>query len=253
MKHYRGLGVLLTVWIPPGKLRDKRELCRARMVLVHYRSRLKQRVHSTLDKYGITIEASDIFGKKGRALMAEAIDHLPEETRRVTKEFLHQIDELDKKIGMVEERMKEILLPTKKVKLLMSLPGVGFILATTMALEIGDVGRFPTAEHLASYAGVVPKVHSSGGKSKHKGLRKESNKYLKWAYIEAANVVGINHKRKPFEHVSKLYKRIKEKKGHHKAVGAVARHLAEASYWVLRKGESYKDPLLNKKIGELGA
>ncbi|WP_068549241.1 transposase [Thermosulfidibacter takaii] len=171
----------------------------------------------------------------------------------MTEEFLHQTDELDEKIRMIEERIKEVLLPTREVGLLMSLPGVGLILATVMALEIGDVERFPTSEHLASCAGVVPKVHSSGGKSRHKGLRKESNKYLKWAYTEAASVVAVNHKRKPFQHMSQLYKRIKEKKGHHKAVGAVARHLAEASYWVLKKEEKYKDPLLSKKVSKLGA
>ena len=61
--------------------------------------------------------------------------------------------------------MKEVLLPTREVKLLESLPGVGFILATVIALEVGDVERFPGPEHVASYAGMTPRVHASGARS----------------------------------------------------------------------------------------
>ena len=66
--------------------------------------------------------------------------------------------------------------------------------------------------------------------------------YLKWAYCEAGNSTAVNHKRFPFRHTSKLYKRIRERKGHAKAVGAVGRHLAEASFWVLTRNEDYKEP-----------
>ncbi|MCP4612295.1 MAG: hypothetical protein GY845_26665 [Planctomycetes bacterium] len=66
--------------------------------------------------------------------------------------------------------------------------------------------------------------------------------YLKWAYSEAGNSTAVNHKRFPLRHTSKLYKRIRERKGHAKAVGAVGRHLAEASFWVLTRNEDYKEP-----------
>ena len=70
-------------------------------------------------------------------------------------------------------------------------------------------------------------------------LRNDVNHYLKWAYCEAGNSTAVNHKRFPSRHTSKLYKRIRERKGHAKAVGAVGRHLAEASFWVLTRNEDY--------------
>lgn len=63
-----------------------------------------------------------------------------------------------------------------------------------------------------------------------------------WAYIEAANTICLNRSRYPFRHVSKLYERIRDKRGHPKAIGAVARHLAEATYWILKKRETYQEP-----------
>ena len=113
---------------------------------------------------------------------------------------------------------------------LMSLPGVGMILAATMALEIGDIGRFLSAERLASYSGTTPRVHASGGKVRFGELRVDVNRYLKWAFAEAANPVALHHRRRPKRHVSQLYRRLRLHKGHAKAIGAVARHLAEAAF-----------------------
>jgi len=110
--------------------------------------------------------------------------------------------------------------------------------------EIGDVSRFPSSAHFASYAGTVPTIKASGGRIRYGRLRKQSNQYLKWAFIEAANVV-VRQRRHPNwrdKHVTILYERIRQRKGHSVAVGAVARHLSEAAFWMLRKQEPYKDP-----------
>jgi len=236
-------GTLPEVWIPPGELRDVRELPRARMVLVRERTRLKQRVHATVAKYGLAVVGiSDLFGVKGRAVLAKLLAQLPPQTRYVTEGLCSQIDALEEKIEAIEGRMREVLSPTREVELLQTLPGVGFILATVIALEVGDVGRFPGPGHLASYAGMTPRVHSSGGKVRYGRTRKDVNRYLKWAYSEAGNVVARFHKVHPHRHVSQLYRRVRGKKGHQVAVGAVGRHLAEATYWVLKRSEPYRDP-----------
>jgi len=131
---------------------------------------------------------------------------------------------------------------TPAIKLLMTLPGVGSILGIVIALEIGDVERFGGAERLASYAGTVPRVAASGGKIRYGKTRSDVNQYLKWAFFEAANAISARQRSWPDRHVVRLYLRIRERKGHGKAVGAVARHLAEAAYWVLKKNEPYRDP-----------
>jgi len=247
-------GTLPTVWIPPGDLRDKRELTRARITLVRQRTQLKQRIHATLAKYNLAIpEVGDPFGVKGRKLLKEKIAELPPETGAVTRMLLEQVEILDQRIAELEKRMEEVLAPSREVELLMTLPGVGFILATVIALEVGDVQRFPGPEHLASYAGMVPRVQQSGGKVRYGKTREDVNRYLKWAYSEAANVIARYHQKYAFRHVGQLYARIRERKGHQKAVGAVGRHLAEATWWVLHTGQPYQDPAICRLGRVMGA
>src|SRR5258706_15992269 len=112
-----------------------------------------------------------------------------------------------------------------------------------LLLEIGKVERFAAAAHLASYAGLVPRVQSSGGRTRMGQVCSNVNRNLKWAFVETGNLVVINQKKFAGTHVVRLYQRIKRAKNHQKAVVAVARHLAEAAWWVLTKQEVYREPL----------
>ena len=236
-------GTLPTVWIPPGPLREQRELTRTRLVLVQQRTRLKNRISATLAKYGVPAsEYSDPYGKSARAELDSRIEPLPEQTRWVSRQMLAQPDGWSEQIRHFEQRLGELVEITPEMQWLMTLPGVGVILAATIALEIGDVTRFPSAEHVASYAGTTPRVHASGDRVRYGPLRKDVNRYLKWAFVEAANSVAVNHTRCPQRHVSQLYLRLRARKGHSKAIGAVARHLAVAAFHVLDREEPYRDP-----------
>lgn len=249
-------GTLPTVWIPPGELRDARDLPRKRMLLVWQRIQLKNSIHATLAKYALTVVGiSDLFGVQGRRVLANQILKLPLHTQYTTQALLAQLDSLERQIQALEGRMRQVFEPTPETKLLQTLPGVGFILATVIELEVGEVDRFPGPEHLASYAGQTPRVHESGercrsplaiglfcGKTRYGKTRPDVNHYLKWAYTEAANVVAIHRLRHPDRYASRLYDRVMCRRGHQKAIRAVGRHLAEATYWVLKKGEAYRDP-----------
>jgi hypothetical protein len=79
-------------------------------------------------------------------------------------------------------------------------------------------------------------------------VREDVNRYLKWAFVEAANAVCRMRRRYPQRHVSRLYGRIAHRRGHHKAIGAVARHLAEATYWMLSKTELYREPVVHGSV-----
>lgn len=234
-------GTLPTVWIPPRGLRDLRELTRTRLVLVRQRTRLKNRLTATLAKYGWVSTYSDPYGKKARAQLEARLTLLPPQTEWVSRLLLAQLDSLQQQIGQVEERLEALVEVTPAMQQLRSLPGIGVILAATIALEVGEVDRFPSAEHLASYAGTTPRVHASGGRVRYGRTRPDVNRYLKWAFAEAGNSVAVNHRRHPQRHVSQLYRRLRARKGHPKAVGAVARHLAEAAFQVLCRQESYRD------------
>lgn len=238
-------GTLPTVWIPPAELRDLRELTRTRLVLTQQRTRLKNRVSATISKYGLPAgQASDPFGKKVRAELHQRLELLPPQAQWVSRQLLSQLDFLTVQIEQLERRLRELARTTAAIERLRGLPGVGEILAPTMALEIGDIGRFPSAEHLASYAGTTPRVQASGGKVRYGHLRADVNRYLKWAFVEAANAVAVHYPRNEERHVSQLYRRLRERKGHNKAIGAVARHLAEAAFYVLRREQPYRDPAL---------
>jgi len=236
-------GTLPTVWIPPATIRDQRDLPRTRMVLTRQSTRLKNRLHATFAKYAIRLpDVSDVFSQP--TALATHLVTLPSHTRFAADRSMEQLEIVGEQIDEFESRMHEVFEESDELKLLMTLPGVGFILGTVILLELGDVSRFPDAVHLASYAGVTPRISSSGGKKHYGPMRPDVNHYLKWAYIEAANVVSRHQAHWPHRHVTKTYVRIRERKNHAKAVGAVARHLAEATFWMLTKKEAYREPAL---------
>ena len=240
-------GTLPTVWIPPAALRDVRELTRTRLVITRQRTRLKNRLSASLAKYGRQLTGfSDPYSAKARQELTARLAQLPPQTRWVSELLLAQLEFVEKQIAALEKRLGELVTVTPAMEWLMSLPGIGVILAATIALEIGDIERFASAERLASYAGTTPRVHSSGDKTRYGPLRTDVSQYLKWAFVEAGNSVAVNHARCPQRHVSQLYGRLKQRKNHYKAVGAVARHLAEAAWHVLTRKEAYRDPVLSQ-------
>jgi transposase len=180
------LGSLPTVWIAPGEIRDARELPRTRMAFSKIRTALKNRIHSTLAKYALSLEeASDIFAPKWRPLLLGLIESLPLETTRCMHQELEILGQVQGHINQLEARIKDRIRITESMRLVQTLPGVGTILAIVIDLEIGSVDRFPSACNLASYSGTVPKVISSGGKQRHGRMVKQANNYLKWAFRAA--------------------------------------------------------------------
>ncbi len=253
------LGSLPTVWLPPSDIRDERELHRTRMAISRIRTTLKNRVHSTLAKYAQSLDTdSDIFAPKWRPELIKACNALPSETQRCMQQHLGALDHVQGQIQKLEMRIQQRVEATPNIQLLKTLPGVANILSIVIEREIGDVNRFPSSAQFASYSGTVPTIKASGGRIRYGRLRKQSNQYLKWAFIEAANVV-VRQRRHPNwrdKHVTILYERIRRRKGHSIAVGAVARHLSEAAYWMLRKQERYKDParqVVSRGKGQRGA
>jgi transposase len=244
----RGLAILLRngtlpeVWIPPSELRDQRELLRLRIFLVRLRTRVKNRIHGTLARYNVQVPGADLFGVGARLELVARLPELPAHSREAIEQELATLDFLEIQIESAERRLESIMKVSAEADLLKTLPCVGKILSMVLMLEIGRVDRFPTAAHLASYAGLVPRVHSSGGHTRMGQVCGNVNRNLKWAFIETGNLIVINQRRLAGTHVVRLYQRIKRSKNHQKAVVAVARHLAEAAWWVLTKQEVYREP-----------
>jgi transposase len=244
----RGLAILLRngtlpeVWIPPGELRDQRELLRLRIFLVRLRTRVKNRIHGTLARHNVQVPGADLFGVEARLQLGKRLPELPVHSREAVEQELTTLDFLETQIDSAERRLEAIMKVSAEADLLKTLPCVGKILSMVLMLEIGRVDRFPTAAHLASYVGLVPRVHSSGGHTRMGQVCGNVNRTLKWAFVETGNLIVINQRWLAGTHVVRLYQRIKRAKNHQKAVVAMARHLAEAAWWVLTKQEVYREP-----------
>lgn len=235
-------GTLPEVWIPPASVRDRRELLRTRMALRDLRTMLKHRIHSALDRHGVFCSGvSDLFGVEGHKILRDAAERLPPYTAEMLLQQLQSFDALGEQLSQIEARIEEVLQPDPVVKRLQTLPGVGKVLGPVIALELGEIQRFPRAEQFASYCGLVPRVFSSGGHTRLGRTSRFVNLYLKWAFVEAANC-SIRQRGSRYRHVRELYQRLQPGKGHGRAVVAVARHLAEAAFWVLTKQQDYRPP-----------
>jgi transposase len=251
----RGLAMLLRngtlpeVWIPPAKLRDQREMLRLRMFLSRQRTRVKNRIHGALARYQVQLDGDPYSSRWRQQLTARAAE-LPEHTCQSVQWQLHMLDFVETQIQQTEDRLLAVGSAMPEVDLLKTLPMVGKILSMVLALEIGTVERFPSSAHLASYSGLVPRVHSSGDHTRMGQVCGDVNRYLKWAFVEAANLIVAQPQKWRGSHVLRLYQRVRRKKNHQKAVVAAARHLAEAAYWILKKGEIYRPPQPRKQAAQ---
>ena len=242
-------GTLPEVWIPPGELRDRREMFRMRMFLSQQRTRVKNRIHGALSRYNVRL-SGDPYSVQWREQLRARLPELPEFTRQSVRWQLRTLDFTLAQMKQAEERLLKELADIPEVGLLKTLPGVGPILSMVLMLEIGKIERFPSSAHLASYSGLTPRVSSSGGRTHLGQVCGDVNRYLKWAFVEAANLIVTQQKKWKGSHVLGLYRRVQKKKNHQKAAVAVARHLAEAAYWILKKQEVYLPPQSPKRTAE---
>jgi transposase len=205
----------------------------------------KNRISSTLAKYALSLDgASDIFASRRRSDLEDLLQHLPAETARCTSQQLQLLDALNSHIKQLEDRIVERIQTTPTIQLVQTVPGPAKVLAIVIDREIGSIDRFSAPKHFASYCGLVPKVSASAGRAHYGRMVKQANTYLKWAFIEAANVIVAHrhHANWRRKYVVHLFERNRRRKGHAVAVGATARYLAESTYWVLKKGEPYQEP-----------
>lgn len=235
-------GLLPESYIPPREVRDQREALRYRMSLVRVRAIFKNKVHAILDKLGIGHKYTDLFGLAGLAFLKTV------EMRQVYRQeldgYLATIEYLEEKIKEATKAIRVLLKPDSRVKLLMTIPGVGELTAYLLLSEIGDIKRFPTAKKLCSYAGITPIVRESAGHRWEGHISKEGNRYIRWAIVEAAQLAP---RQDPA--LLEFYDRIDERRGPKRARVAVGRKLLVAVWQVLTYEQEYRCNCLAKYHG----
>jgi transposase len=262
-------GLVRPSFVPPKPIRDLRQLTRYRKALIQERTRAAQRLHKILEDAGIKLAtvASDVLGVSGRAMLEALVDgtHDPEILadlargqlrkklpalrealfgwfsplhRVLVGEILAHLDYLDEAIERLSDETAKTLDPfADTVDLLDTIPGVNRRSAEVILAEIGtDMERFPSARQLASWAGICPGNNESAGKH-FSGKTRKGSKWLRITLIESAQAAA----RTKNTYFASQYARIKGRRGHKKAIVAVAHSILVTVYHMLRTGQSYTD------------
>ena len=262
-------GLLRASFIPPAPIRNLRELTRYRKTLVQQRTDEVNRLQKTLEGANIKLAAvaSDVLGVSGREMLAALLDgeadpsvladlargrlraKLPALRQALTgrvqphhrvllAQLLAHIDFLEEAIAELQVEIEHALAPfTAATELLQTIPGVGAVVAAALVAEIGtDPTRFPSAKHLASWAGVCPGNKQSAGK-RLSGKTTKGNVWLRGMLTEAAWTVA----RSPGTYLHAQYHRIARRRGKYKAAMAVAHSILIIAYCLLRDQQPYSD------------
>lgn len=203
------------IYFPPLPIREVRELCRGRHTLVQTRTRLVQRLRATLLRHGIV--------EPRRLVQQDAVL----DTLELPPRAAASVASLRRVLALVRAELRRVdrevltLAKTDPIAVaLQHLPGIGPRLALMIRAEIGDVRRFPTPAHLASYAGLVPRVEASAGRYRYGRITRRGSPWLRWALVEAAM-----HAADRRDSVGRWARRLAIRKGALKARVACARSL----------------------------
>lgn len=263
-------GLVRGSFVPPAPIRQLRDLTRARTAIVRERAREIQRLEKFLEDSGIKLSsvATDITGVSGRVMLDALVAgerspdvladmakrrlraKIPELTEALTGRFndhhaflvkvhLNLIDEFTRAIQTLTEQIEKEMIPFRAARDLMStIPGISTKVADVIIAETGaDMSRFPTAGHLASWAGTCPGSNESAGRVKSTHTR-PGNPYLKGALGIAAMAAARSHN----TYYSAKYRRLAARRGPIKAVVALEHAMLVAIWNMLQTGTTYTDP-----------
>jgi transposase len=262
-------GLVRPSFVPPAPIRRLRDVTRRRSILLAERTREKQRVEKLLEDAGVklSVVATDIFGKSGRAILdaliagqrdgrvlaelalgrlrkkipalTEAlVGHFDDHHAFLARMICDHIDTINRMIAELNARIDAEIEPYRaEVELLDSIPGVDTHTAEVIIAEIGtDMTRFATAAHLASWAGVCPGNNKTAGRSKPAHTR-PGDRWLKAALGTAA--MGAIRKKNSYAHA--LFRRVAVRRGGKRAQAAVAHSLLVATWHILNDHTRYQD------------
>ena len=227
------LGIVPASYIPTKKERDLRKLTRSRQALKSGTSPYKNRIEAAIATYPHKRPAGDLYSDRGRTWLAMV--PFREADRLAIDANLEIIDTIARRADLFGKMIAGKALSDPDVQKIMTLPGMGHILAVTVKAEIVDIGRFATPEKLISYAGLAPSRHDSGERTRTGGITKRGSVWLRTAMVEAA-FVAIRHDPR----LKAIYERITERRGPMKARVAVARRMLISIHRMLAQQAEYR-------------
>jgi transposase len=231
LAHLLRADLLPQAYVAPRQLRELRELLRHHIGRTRLRTALKNRVHALLARQGVQHRRAELFGPRGRRFLAQL--SLPEPTRRRLESLLALITDFDRELQAVKQEIQACAKDDPRVCVLTRIPGVGSFIALLVLAEVGDVGRFPSCRHLASWAGLTARVRNSGEHVRLGSISHQGSAHLRWGLIQAAQTAV--QKDGPLKTTDE---RITRRRGSKVAKVAVAREILTLCYHGLRDGET---------------
>ena len=242
-------GFLPEVWIPDERTQTLRRQVARRAQLVRQRTRLKNEIHAVLATHLIArCPATDLFGKKGRAWLAE--QPLPLDERLAVEQRLRELDRLGEDLEVIDRHLGQAVLKDEYIQRLLSINGVNATVAISLLAAIGNISRFGSPQMLVSYFGLSPRVRQSGAHPAHHGrISKVGRSHARAMLVEAAWAAA-----KTPVPLRSFFLRIHTRRGLQIAAVATARKLATIVWYVLSGNEEYtwsRPALTAKKRREL--
>lgn len=227
--------LISAVHISARETRERKEVLRQRCFFVRQRTMLRNRIHRLLGgQHDLKLpQVSDLFGSKGLRFLEKL--ELPAPAGLLLKQQLEMLKNVQLRIKEDEAALREMMKQTPALKHVVSIPGMGPILGAVVVCEVDDIKRFKSAQKFCGYIGLCPTTSSSGGKTHQGKLMRACNKWLRWAFAEAAWVaIGCS------PYFGDIYKK---KRAHGKkantAILCVARRMARITWQLLTQGRDY--------------
>jgi len=236
LAHLMRLNLLPLGYIYPKAERAVRDLLRKRLQLVRCRvTHLLSTQNQLWRSTGHKVDSKRI--KQADDTLCELV--VDPNIQRAIRANLTVIATLNTQIAKIEASVKSQMVTRPEFRSLLTINGIGDILGLTIALETGDIHRFPTVGRFASYCRCVRSQRLSNGKQKGENNRKNGNAYLAWAFVEAAHSIIRHH-----QAAHRFYQRKRAQKNGALATKALAHKLARAAYYVMRDRVAFDDQRL---------
>lgn len=214
------------LWRPSREQRDQRQLLIHRHKLVEIRTRVKNGLQHLCLNQGVQ-PRSALWSKSGQTALGKLALEGWAAARR--SDLLVLLEQLNGQIDVLDKAVEQAAYQNRQARLLMTQAGVGPITALAFVVTVGDVGRFKNSKQLASYLGLIPSEHTSGGKQRLGAITKQGNSFMRMTLVEAAQSVVRYDEEFKKQYLHRCHHK-------HKAVAkvAAARKLAVRLYWMLR-------------------
>jgi transposase len=224
------------VWVPPVHVREMRQLLSQRRQLVETHTQIVNRMHSVAHRHHLKHERGKRFNEKNTLWQKDKrLSRIEQFQLELEMENRAYIEKQISRIGKEVAKMSHQKPWAESMTYIMQLPGFGVITAMTVLAAIGEIQRFGTPQHLASYSGLTGGLDQSGTHLVQKGITKEGRKELRWAVVEVAQraVQSDPHWKQKFQEMEKRMHR-------NQAVVAIARQLLELVWYVLTRRQPYR-------------